>query len=120
MKYLLEKKKHSKIKKMMRIIRYDSKETKITRDISKISDARLIWGGDKTIEEIREIKTKARTIDVPFADRYSISIINSDKILQLPNYKFNILLKNFTTTHMKLIKMHAHHHMLFYGMEIKT
>ena len=80
---------------MMRIIRYDSKETKITRDISKISDARLIWGGDKTIEEIREIKTKARTIDVPFADRYSISIINSDKILQLPNYKFNILLKNF-------------------------
>ena len=31
MKYLLEKKKHSKIKKMMRIIRYDSKETKITK-----------------------------------------------------------------------------------------
>ena len=52
-------------------------------------------GWSKTIEEIREIKTKARTIDVPFADRYSISIINSDKILQLPNYKFNILLKNF-------------------------
>ena len=45
MKYLLEKK-HSKIKKMMRIIRYDSKETKITRDISKFL-IRLIWGGVK-------------------------------------------------------------------------
>jgi hypothetical protein len=93
--YLLKKRKHSKVKEMIKILRYDSNENQITTDISEISDARLIWGGDKTIEQIRKIKTKARTIDVPFSDRYSISIINSDKLLQLPNYKFNILLKNF-------------------------
>ena len=93
--YLLKKRKHSKVKEMIKILRYDSNENQITTDISEISDARLIWGGDKTIEQIRKIKTKARTIDVPFSDRYSISIINSDKLLQLPNYKFNIFLKNF-------------------------
>ena len=93
--YLLKKRKNSKVKNMIKILRYDSNENQITNDISEISDARLIWGGDKTIEQIRKIKTKARTIDVPFSDRYSISIINSDKLLQLPNYKFNILLKNF-------------------------
>ena len=94
-KYLLRKRKHLRVKKMIQILRYDSKENQITNDISEISDARLIWGGDKTIKEIRKIETKARTIDVPFADRYSISLINSNKLLQLPNYKFNILLKNF-------------------------
>lgn len=93
--YLLKKRKHLTIKKMIQILRYDSKENQITSDISKISDARLIWGGDKTIKEIRKIETKAKTIDLPFADRYSISIMNSDKLLKLPNYKFNILLKNF-------------------------
>ena len=94
-KYLLRKRKHFRVKKMIQILRYDSEENQITRDISEISDARLIWGGDKTIKDIRKIETKARTIDVPFADRYSISIINSNKLLQLPHYKFNILLKNF-------------------------
>tara|TARA_Y200000002_G_scaffold382338_1_gene399050 strand:+ start:340 stop:1533 length:1194 start_codon:yes stop_codon:yes gene_type:complete len=94
-KYLLRKRKHLRVKKMIQILRYDSEENQITRDISEISDARLIWGGDKTIKDIRKIETKARTIDVPFADRYSISIINSNKLLQLPHYKFNILLKNF-------------------------
>ncbi len=93
--YLLRKKKHSKIKKMIKIIRYDSKENQITNNISAISDARLIWGGDETIKEIRKVETKARTIDVPFADRYSICMINSDKLLKLPNYKFKIFIKNF-------------------------
>jgi len=92
---LLKKKKHLKVNRMIQILRYDSKENQITKHFSEISDARLIWGGDQTIKEMRKIETNARTIDVPFADRYSISVINSDKLLQLPNYKFNILLKNF-------------------------
>ena len=93
--YLLKKNKHSKVQKMIKIIRYDSKDNQITNSISKISDARLIWGGDETIKELRKVETKARTIDVPFADRYSICIINSDKLLKLPNYKFKILVKIF-------------------------
>jgi len=92
---LLKKKKHLIVKKMIQILRYDSKDHHITSYISKISDVRLIWGGDKTIKNIRKIETKAKTIDVPFADRYSISIINLKRLSNLPNYKFNILLKNF-------------------------
>ena len=93
--YLFKKKRHFKVKKMVKIVRYNSEDISLTKKFSKISDARLIWGGDQTIEEIRKIETKARTIDVPFADRYSISIINSDKLIKLPNYKFKILIKNF-------------------------
>ena len=80
---------------MIQILRYDSEDHQITSNISKISDVRLIWGGDKTIKNIRKIETTAKTIDVPFADRYSISIINLKRLSNLPNYKFNILLKNF-------------------------
>jgi hypothetical protein len=92
---LLRKKKHLILKKMVRILRYNSEDNEITKNISEISDARLIWGGDETIKEIRKVETKARTIDVPFADRYSICMINSEKLLKLPNYKFKIFMKNF-------------------------
>lgn len=92
---LLRKKKHLILKKMVRILRYNSEDNEITKNISEISDARLIWGGDETIKEIRKVETKARTIDVTFADRYSICMINSEKLLKLPNYKFKIFMKNF-------------------------
>ena len=92
---LLRKKKHLILNKMIRILRYNSEDNEITKNISEISDARLIWGGDETIKEIRKVETKARTIDVPFADRYSICMINSEKLLKLPNYKFKIFMKNF-------------------------
>ena len=40
---------------MIKIIRYSSKDN-VTKDLSSICDARLIWGGDETINEIRNFK----------------------------------------------------------------
>ena len=41
------------------------------------------------------MKLRQKNIDIPFADRYSISLINSDKFLKLSNYKVKNLIKNF-------------------------
>jgi hypothetical protein len=46
------------------------------------ADARLIWGGDKTVGHIRLFKTKPRCVDVVFPDRYSICIINGKAVLE--------------------------------------
>jgi len=46
------------------------------------SDARIIWGGDNTVNNIRGFKTKPKCVDVVFPDRYSICIINGEAVLK--------------------------------------
>ena len=53
----------------------------ITDYFSKICDSRIVWGGDRTINTIRESQIKPRALDVAFADRFSISLINSDMVI---------------------------------------
>ncbi len=91
---IFQKKKYKKIKNMISIVRY-SQNDDITNKFSLSSDVRMIWGGDKTVENIKKFPTKSKTIDIPFSDRYSISLINSEKILNLNNYNMKILIQNF-------------------------
>ena len=63
-------------------IRY-SNINEITSYISSISDGRVIWGGDKSINHIRTFPIKIRGVEVVFADRYSVCILSSDAVLNL-------------------------------------
>lgn len=94
LKTLLSKKKYVKVKNMISIVRYPNNES-ITKSFSKISDARLIWGGDKTISDLKKFETKPKNLDIPFSDRYSITIINADKFSKLSKHKISNLIKNF-------------------------
>ncbi len=46
--------------------------------LSAICDVRVIWGGDNTIAELRKAPLKPRANEITFADRYSITVIDSD------------------------------------------
>jgi len=85
----LLKKKYKKLNNFLKIIQYDNKNEVITKEISQMSDARIIWGGDKTIEKIKKFELKPRAVDISFADRYSICVINSQKFLSLSLEKKN-------------------------------
>lgn len=63
------------------IIRYDHNE-EITRALTDLCDIRMIWGGNHTIAAIRKATANARCIDLGFADRYSIAVIDSDDYLE--------------------------------------
>mgnify|MGYP001211562206 CR=1 FL=1 len=78
-KKLLKKKKYRKLKKMITIIEYNNNNN-ITKFISQNCDSRVIWGGDKTINNVREFNLKPQANEITFGDRYSISIINTDTI----------------------------------------
>ena len=91
---ILRHKKYFKIKKMIKIIRYEHNEI-ISENISKLSNARLIWGSDKTINELKKISATERTRDITFPDRFSLCLLNTDKILKLDDYRFNTLINNF-------------------------
>ena len=43
----------------------------------------MIWGGDKTISEMKLFSTQQKTLDITFPDRYSFCVIDSKKLLQL-------------------------------------
>lgn len=64
------------------LMRYEHSE-RITQELSSICDVRIIWGGNKTIETIRKATIQPRTIEMAFADRYSIAIIDSDRYLKM-------------------------------------
>lgn len=94
LKILLNKKKYAKVKNMISIIRYSNRDS-ITKKFSKICDARLIWGGDKTISDLKNFETKPRNLDLPFSDRYSITIINAEQFSKLSKPKISNIIRKF-------------------------
>ena len=64
------------------IVRY-AHDNEASRLLSSICDLRIIWGGDMTIEGIRRNPAQSRCVELGFADRYSIAVIDADSYLQM-------------------------------------
>jgi hypothetical protein len=47
----------------------------------------MIWGGDNTIQTLRQSKSPARSFDVCFADRYSMAVINANAMVSETNIR---------------------------------
>ncbi len=92
--FLLKKKKFIFLNQLIQILRYSNKDN-LTKQFSEICDVRMIWGGNKTIDEIKKFKTKSRTLDIPFSDRFSMCVINLDKLKNLNESKLKNLFKDF-------------------------
>lgn len=73
---VLENDNFREIRDFISIIRYPrSKE--ITDYFSSLSDVRVIWGGDSTVSEIRTSPLPPRAVEITFADRYSVAVIDA-------------------------------------------
>ncbi|GAB7217526.1 acyl-CoA reductase [Dickeya oryzae] len=66
------------------LLRYP-REKQVNDYFSSICRTRLIWGGDLTIEMLRNSPTPPRCIDIVFSDRYSICVIDADSYLKNNN-----------------------------------
>ncbi len=73
-------KNYPEIEKRTAFVKYP-RDDEITAEFCKMADVRMIWGGDETIASIKQMPAKPRCIDVAFADRYSLAIINGGSIL---------------------------------------
>lgn len=85
---------HPAIKGRTAIVSYPA-DTETTAMFSAMADARMIWGGDATIEAIRMLKTKPRCLDLTFADRYSICILDGDAVLAADDSELARLAQGF-------------------------
>ncbi len=90
----LKKKKFKKIRPLIKFIKYE-RNINISKKLSSEVEARIIWGGDSTVELFKSFKTKPRCTDLFFPDRNSCSIINLEKFNKLKDDIINSLLLKF-------------------------
>ncbi len=91
---ICNKKKYKEILNKFCFISYYRSDN-VSQKLSSISDVRLIWGGDKTIENFKKYLTPPRCVDLYFADRHSLSIINPSALKKLNEKEFKNFLKKF-------------------------
>ena len=82
MERLFAREEYADIKEQTSVVSYGH-DKEVTDYYSGICDTRIIWGGDATIETIRESKVGSRCTEIAFADRYSIGILRPTAILAM-------------------------------------
>lgn len=63
------------------VLRYEH-SAEVMQALSNMCDVRVIWGGDRTIETIRQASLPPRAIELAFADRFSVAVIDGDAYLE--------------------------------------
>ncbi|MDC1096229.1 acyl-CoA reductase [Pelagibacteraceae bacterium] len=91
---LFNKEKYKKFRNSNLFIQYNN-EIELTKEISAKCNARIIWGGDETVNNIRKVWIPERSIELTFPDRYSISIIDTNKLSKSNESTIKKLAKNF-------------------------
>lgn len=67
---------HAQIGARTMLVRYE-RDDSITARFSAVCDVRVIWGGDDTVQQIKQIPLPPASIEIAFADKYSLAIIGS-------------------------------------------
>ena len=93
-KKILSKKNFKKINKSLCFIKYKKSDFK-SSILSKISDVRLIWGGDSTVKKFKAYDTKTKNVDLYFPNKVSGSLINIDELKKLKSHEFTNLVYKF-------------------------
>lgn len=68
------------ISRRIAVVRYEH-DSNANAIFSADCHVRVIWGGDRTIQQIRENALPARSFDICFADRYSFAVFNADELV---------------------------------------
>lgn len=91
---LMEGGQHDEVARRIALVRYD-RTSDASAFFSSICNVRVIWGGDATIQTIRQNAIPARSFDVCFADRYSIAAIHPDAIMAADDAEIKKLAEAF-------------------------
>lgn len=91
---LFDNPKYYLIKNNTYFIRYPQNDA-VTKQLSAISNARLIWGSDETVKKIKSFDTPSKCLDIPFSERYSFAVIGAAEVLGLDEVKLKRLVDGF-------------------------
>jgi len=91
---VFENDKYRDIKAMTAFLRYEQND-KITSNFSGICNSRIIWGGDEAIRDIRKLPLPERSVELVFADRYSLCVIDAPSVIKIDKSELKRLANNF-------------------------
>lgn len=86
--------KHPEIARRTAFVRYPIND-EITAAFCAMADVRVIWGGDRTVADVRRHSVKPRCVDIVFPDRYSICLIDGGVVLEADEAAIHRLAENF-------------------------
>ena len=76
------------------LVRYP-RNNDITTAFCVRADVRMIWGGDATIALVKAMPASPRCVDISFADRYSLALLNGAAIRAADDVQLQRLADNF-------------------------
>ena len=87
-------KKYPEVEKRTAFVRYP-RSNEITAGFCARADVRMIWGGDNTISMMKAVPASPRCVDIAFADRYSVALLDGKAILDAEDAQIRRLVENF-------------------------
>ena len=91
---LLQKSEYKVLQRQNQVVSYPH-DSQWNDHYSQICDMRVIWGGDRTIQELRKSPLKCRATEITFADRYSFAVFDEDQISRLEDAELRNLAEQF-------------------------
>lgn len=91
---ILHRQEYQDIFQMTSFVTYDREED-YTTSYSAACDARVIWGGDNTIQTVRKNPIPVRAVEMTFADRYSFGILDGEYLKTLDDAGWRSLIQGF-------------------------
>lgn len=70
-------------------------EEKATELLSQACHTRVIWGGDETVKAIRQVPLAPLANELAFPDRFSLAVLNGNKVADLDEQAMDALLEQF-------------------------
>jgi hypothetical protein len=78
-----------------RFVRWPRNDETTSKSMSAVADVRVIWGGDSTILNIRQVPVPAHSVEISFPDRASFCVLASEKLSVLGKDSLSRLAKGF-------------------------
>ncbi len=69
---------HAILAASVAVVRYDHRHAAIAEAVSRMVDARIIWGGDESAAAVRSLPCKPACLDLVFPDRTSFVVVGRD------------------------------------------
>lgn len=95
MNQLMEEEENQWVSSQNAVVMYDRSKEEYTDYFSNICDARVIWGGDDTIEQVRRSPLSPRSTEMTFADRYSFAMMSSQAVVNASEKELKNLAERF-------------------------
>ena len=72
---------YASLRPYVTVVSYPRERQDVTAALSAGCNLRIIWGGDQTIQAVRRAPLPPRALELTFADRYSLAVLDAAAVL---------------------------------------